>query len=80
MPLDQLQQNEAFNQQAYANMLLATDFIVNNLDNVGHLANLLRRLDNYNSWYVDFIDQKRQLGVSSLESYLYMMMMMIIKS
>jgi len=63
MPLKQLKNNAQFQQQAYANILLATDFIVNNLDNVGHLENHFRRLDNYwgSKWYVTYVDEQRQL-------------------
>ena len=65
MPLADLKKNAQFQQQAYANMMLATDFIVNNVDNAEYLARHLRRLDNYwgAKWYVNYIDEQQQLDV-----------------
>lgn len=68
LPLADLKNNADFQQQAYANMLLATNFIVNNLDNPEYLEKHFRRLDNYwgSKWYVTYVDEQRQLAVSSM--------------
>jgi len=63
MPLADLQNNADFQQQAYVYMLLATNFIVKNLDNPEYLEKHFRRLDNYwgSKWYVTYVDEQRQL-------------------
>lgn len=68
MPLADLKNNAQFQQQAYTGMLLATNFIVNNLDKTDYLENFFHRLDNYwgSKWYVTYVDEQRQLDVSRL--------------
>lgn len=62
LSLADLKSSADFNQQAYANMLLALNFIVDNLDNPSLLSAHLQRLSNYNNWHVDYVDEQRQLA------------------
>ena len=69
LSLADLKSSADFNQQAYANMLLALNFIVDNLDNPSLLSAHLQRLSNYNNWHVDYVDEQRQLAVSCSRSF-----------